>query len=248
MTTARTCCGNTTWPIPTRLERPHAKAALRLTLLFLRGDNFNFFRMVARWYRFDSGDSYRFSPQLINSDTHVRVSCQNAWCERRLDSLYRQAFKTRSDHNETSRSRSCITAAESPPISFDRRRHGGCRCDRTQRPADKQFASPQPYEKEGKMKGTKPSIVFCHGIWADGSCFSKVMPALQGEGHEMHCCPIRPQHNRRRHSHRQTHARTSQQPSHPRRPLLWRKRHHRRGNRRSRCRAGLHCRICTGRR
>jgi pimeloyl-ACP methyl ester carboxylesterase len=34
------------------------------------------------------------------------------------------------------------------------------------------------------MKGTKPSIVFCHGIWADGSCFSKVIPALQAEGHQ----------------------------------------------------------------
>jgi len=34
------------------------------------------------------------------------------------------------------------------------------------------------------MKGTQPSIVFCHGIWADGSCFSKVIPALQAEGHE----------------------------------------------------------------
>jgi len=32
---------------------------------------------------------------------------------------------------------------------------------------------------------TKPSIVFCHGIWADGSCFSKVIPALQAEGHEV---------------------------------------------------------------
>ena len=31
----------------------------------------------------------------------------------------------------------------------------------------------------------KLSIVFCHGIWADGSCFSKVMPALQAEGHEV---------------------------------------------------------------
>jgi hypothetical protein len=28
-------------------------------------------------------------------------------------------------------------------------------------------------------KQTKPSIVFCHGIWADGSCFNKVIPALQ---------------------------------------------------------------------
>ncbi len=31
----------------------------------------------------------------------------------------------------------------------------------------------------------KPSIVFCHGIWADGSCFSKVIPALQADGHEV---------------------------------------------------------------
>src|SRR2546425_11798146 len=32
---------------------------------------------------------------------------------------------------------------------------------------------------------TKPSIVFCHGLWADGSCFSKVIPALQAEGHRV---------------------------------------------------------------
>ena len=24
---------------------------------------------------------------------------------------------------------------------------------------------------KSKSKETKPSIVFCHGIWADGSCF-----------------------------------------------------------------------------
>ena len=32
---------------------------------------------------------------------------------------------------------------------------------------------------------TKPSIVFVHGIWADGSCFSKVIPALQAERYEV---------------------------------------------------------------
>ena len=32
---------------------------------------------------------------------------------------------------------------------------------------------------------TKPSIVFVHGIWADGSSFSKVIPALQAEGYEV---------------------------------------------------------------
>jgi pimeloyl-ACP methyl ester carboxylesterase len=31
----------------------------------------------------------------------------------------------------------------------------------------------------------KPTIVFCHGIFADGSCFSKVIPALQADGHEV---------------------------------------------------------------
>lgn len=31
----------------------------------------------------------------------------------------------------------------------------------------------------------KPTIVFCHGVWADGSCFNKVIPALQADGHEV---------------------------------------------------------------
>jgi len=31
----------------------------------------------------------------------------------------------------------------------------------------------------------KPSIVFVHGLWADGSCYSKVIPALQAEGHQV---------------------------------------------------------------
>lgn len=35
------------------------------------------------------------------------------------------------------------------------------------------------------MPNTKKSIVFCHGIWADGSCFNKVIPTLQAEGHEV---------------------------------------------------------------
>lgn len=31
----------------------------------------------------------------------------------------------------------------------------------------------------------KPSIVLCHGIWLDGSSFSKVIPALQARGYEV---------------------------------------------------------------
>ena len=34
------------------------------------------------------------------------------------------------------------------------------------------------------MNSTQPSIVFCHGLWADGSCFSKLIVPLQAEGHE----------------------------------------------------------------
>src|SRR6201981_3735533 len=31
----------------------------------------------------------------------------------------------------------------------------------------------------------KPSIVFVHGLWADGSCFSKLIPPLEEEGFEV---------------------------------------------------------------
>ncbi len=31
----------------------------------------------------------------------------------------------------------------------------------------------------------KPSIVFCHGLWADGSCFNKVMGPLRADGFEV---------------------------------------------------------------
>src|SRR5690242_7305248 len=32
---------------------------------------------------------------------------------------------------------------------------------------------------------TKPSIVFAHGLWADGSCFGKLIPTLLAEGYEV---------------------------------------------------------------
>ena len=34
------------------------------------------------------------------------------------------------------------------------------------------------------MTKTKNSIVFCHGLWADGSCFSKLIGPLRAEGYE----------------------------------------------------------------
>src|SRR5262250_741361 len=32
---------------------------------------------------------------------------------------------------------------------------------------------------------SKPSIVFAHGLWADGSCFSKVIELLVADGYEV---------------------------------------------------------------
>ncbi len=34
------------------------------------------------------------------------------------------------------------------------------------------------------MPKTKKSIVFCHGLWADGSCFNKLIAPLQAEGYD----------------------------------------------------------------
>jgi pimeloyl-ACP methyl ester carboxylesterase len=43
-----------------------------------------------------------------------------------------------------------------------------------------------PIKGETKMNSqVKPSIIFCHGIWADGSCFHKLIPALRADGHEV---------------------------------------------------------------
>src|SRR5271169_433029 len=47
-----------------------------------------------------------------------------------------------------------------------------------------EISSTQPYQQQTQMKGSKPGIVFCHGLWADGSCFSKVIAPLQAEGYE----------------------------------------------------------------
>ncbi len=87
------------------------------------------------------------------------------------------------------------------------------------------------------MKSTesKPSIVFCHGIWADGSCFNKVIPTFQAEGHEV----IAAQYGLDTPAGDvATVKRTLVRR--PRRPLLRRKRHHGCGNRQPGRRTGLH--------
>src|SRR5882762_10527118 len=44
-------------------------------------------------------------------------------------------------------------------------------------------AKNKPSTEEKDMR-SKPSIVFCHGLWADGSCFNKLIVPLQAEGYE----------------------------------------------------------------
>src|SRR5262245_28721136 len=51
-----------------------------------------------------------------------------------------------------------------------------CEWMRPEIKADKESIMSQP---------NKPSIVFAHGLWADGSCFSKLIQPLQAEGHEV---------------------------------------------------------------
>jgi hypothetical protein len=74
----------------------------------------------------------------------------------------------------------------------------------------------------------KPSIVFAHGIWADGSCFSKVIPPLQAEGYEVMAAQYGLDSNVEDVA---AHSGPGPQPGHPGRPLLRRRRHHRRGHR-----------------
>jgi pimeloyl-ACP methyl ester carboxylesterase len=42
----------------------------------------------------------------------------------------------------------------------------------------------QPKEERRMSVQEKPSIVFAHGIWADGSCFSKLIRTLNAEGYQ----------------------------------------------------------------
>ncbi len=98
------------------------------------------------------------------------------------------------------------------------------------------------------MTQRKPSIVFCHGLWADGSCFSKLIVPLQAEGYE--CIAAQYGLNTTAEDVALVKATIGRVSS----PVILvghsygGTRHHRRRNRRSRCRAGLHLRARSGRR
>src|SRR5499425_2057133 len=46
-------------------------------------------------------------------------------------------------------------------------------------------AASQGDQAKKESNVAKPSIVFVHGIWADGSSFQKLIPTLRAEGHEV---------------------------------------------------------------
>src|SRR2546426_12835624 len=94
---------------------------------------------------------------------------------------------------------------------------------------------------KSKSTETKPSIVFCHGIWADGSCFNKVIPTLQADGHQV----IAAQYGLDTFAGdvatvKRTLGRVNG-PAILSRALLWRKCDHCGWNGRPRCRPCLHC-------
>jgi pimeloyl-ACP methyl ester carboxylesterase len=47
------------------------------------------------------------------------------------------------------------------------------------------FANPINAKEIHLSPEKKPSIVFAHGLWADGSCFNKLVPTLLAEGYEV---------------------------------------------------------------
>src|ERR1700760_65821 len=47
------------------------------------------------------------------------------------------------------------------------------------------MAGPESFNERNEMSSEKPSIVFAHGLWADGSCFNKVAAPLLAEGYEV---------------------------------------------------------------
>jgi pimeloyl-ACP methyl ester carboxylesterase len=51
--------------------------------------------------------------------------------------------------------------------------------------AGRSSVKPSSYVVEGADMPAKASIVFAHGLWADGSCYRKVIPALQADGHQV---------------------------------------------------------------
>ena len=94
----------------------------------------------------------------------------------------------------------------------------------------------------------KPSIVFCHGIFADGIVFQQAAPTPSGGGLRGHRSPVRPRHHRGRRRGGDPHARAGERPFDPCRPFLRWQRNHRRRNRRPGRRPGLHLRARTRRR
>src|ERR1700694_5155288 len=85
------------------------------------------------------------------------------------------SIPTRYAHHPTK----SLLLAPAIPITSSQRHAHGCR------PCSAGWIGAASIKDLTMPRETKPSIVFCHGIWADGSCFSKVILPLQAEGYEV---------------------------------------------------------------
>lgn len=47
------------------------------------------------------------------------------------------------------------------------------------------FAAGSKAQNKTESKNSKPTIVFVHGLWADGSCWNNVISGLQSEGYKV---------------------------------------------------------------
>src|SRR5262245_64892615 len=47
------------------------------------------------------------------------------------------------------------------------------------------FIGSNAFAQTGNSKNTKPTIVFVHGLWADGSCWNKVINPLVDKGYKV---------------------------------------------------------------
>ena len=93
----------------------------------------------------------------------------------------------------------------------------------------------------------KPSIVFSHGIWADGSCFSKLIPTLQAEGHDVIAAQYGLDTLKADVEPPSLRSSGSPRAGRPCRPLLRRHRHHQSGRAPQGRRSGLYLRLGPGR-
>src|SRR5277367_6511478 len=95
--------------------------------------------------------------------------------ERNCAGARRQGERTRRERLQSGYAPTAASRIEDQSGDSSERGRRGSGSSRTDSNRKERAMSPQ----------NKPSIVFCHGIWADGTCFSKLIPPLRADGFEV---------------------------------------------------------------